>query len=74
MTRTELMQQIIRKQDELITFYGKNISDNALFLQLHNMGSSDEDCKKGFDIRKELSNLKKQLEEDVNFTSNISAI
>ena len=63
MTETDLLRQIVQKQDELINFYGKNISDNAMFLQLHHNGASDEDCKKGFNLRKELASLRQQLEK-----------
>ena len=61
--KAELLQKIIKKQDELIDFYGKNISEDAIFLQLHHSGATDEDCKKGFNLRKELAALNTQLAE-----------
>ena len=61
--KAELLQKIIEKQDELITFYGKNISENAMFLQLHHSGATDEDCKKGINLRKEIATLNAQLEQ-----------
>lgn len=71
--KAELLYKIIEKQDELINFFGKNISDNAMFLQLHHIGASEEDCKKGFNLRKELASLRQQLEkaqEDKPLSSN----
>ena len=54
--------ELIKAQEELIGFYGKNISDNAVFLQMHHVGASLEDCNKGKELRNRIEVLRKGLE------------
>jgi len=56
-------QLIIEKQDELIKFYGKYISDTAVFLQIHNAGPCKEDIDIGKRLRQELEALKQEAKE-----------
>ncbi len=62
----DLKDQLIKKLEELIAFYGKNISDYAVFLSIHHMGANDEDIETGKRLRSEISALKKQMQVDIN--------
>ena len=53
--------ELIKAQQELIDFYGKNISDNAVFLQMHHIGASLEDCNKGKELRTRIEVLRKEV-------------
>jgi len=53
--------ELIKAQEELIGFYGKNISDNAVFLQMHHVGASLEDCNKGKELRARIEVLRKEV-------------
>jgi len=55
------IEELIKVQQELIDFYGKNISDNAVFLQMHHMGASLEDCNKGKELRTRIEVLRKEV-------------
>ena len=51
--------ELIKAQQELIDFYGKIISDNAVFLQMHHIGASLKDCNKGKELRARIAQLRK---------------
>ena len=55
------VKELIKAQQELIDFYGKIISDNAVFLQIHHMGASLEDCNKGKELRNRIAQLRKEV-------------
>jgi len=59
------IEELIKAQQELIDFYGKNISDNAVFLQIHHMGASLEDCNKGEELRTRIEVLRKEVEYEL---------
>ena len=58
------MTRIEKKQDEIIEFYGKHLSANAVFLELHHAGAKQEDVEKGELLRKELIILKAREEKN----------
>ena len=65
----DLRGQLIEKLEELVAFYGKNISDNAVFLSIHHVEASNEDIETGKRLRAEIAELKKQI-GDQNSTCN----
>ena len=58
------VKELIKAQQELIDFYGKNISDNAVFLQMHHMGASLEEYNKGKELRNRIEVLRKEVGYD----------
>ncbi len=56
------LQELIKAQEEYIKFLGDNISKNAVYLEMHHMGCSAEDYKKGVDLRSKVEECKKNLE------------
>ncbi len=45
---------LINAQKKYIEFLGKNISDNSVYLQVHNMGASQETVEEGERLRAEI--------------------
>ena len=56
------MKELIEKQKEYIKFLSRIIDDNAVFLEIHHCGASQEDINEGKGLRDELSVFEKQLE------------
>ena len=59
------IKELIKAQQELIDFYEKNISDNSVFLQMHHIGASLEDCDKGKELRTRIEILRKEVEYEL---------
>ena len=55
------VKELIKAQQELIDFYGKIISDNAVFLAMHHIGVSLKDCNKGKELRTRIETLNKEI-------------
>ena len=55
------IKELIKAQQKLIDFYEKNISDNAVFLQIHHIGASLKDCNKGKELRNRIAQLRKEV-------------
>ena len=56
--------KIIEKQKEIMNFYAKIINDNAGYLHIHGINSSEEEIKKGIKLRSELTSLESQLQQE----------
>jgi hypothetical protein len=56
--------KLIEKQKELIKFYGERLADNAMFLHIHHMAETPENCAKGEKLRAEIAELEKQAETE----------
>ena len=56
------MKELIEKQKEYIKFLSRIIDDNAVFLEIHHCGASQEDINEGKGLRDEISVLEAQLE------------
>ena len=54
---TAKLEELVKAQKELIEFYSKNISDNAVFLAVHHCGAKKEDVEKGVQLRKRITEL-----------------
>jgi hypothetical protein len=52
------LEVIIQKQEELIEFYAERLAANAMFLHIHHVDETSENCEKGKRLRKELNDLK----------------
>jgi hypothetical protein len=61
--KIEALEELCAKQKELIMFYGKNIGDKAVYLSIHGISDSDEDIKKGEELRQLISELESKLQE-----------
>jgi hypothetical protein len=59
--KIEALEELCAKQKELIMFYGKNIGDKAVYLSIHGISDSDEDIKKGEELRQKISELESKL-------------
>ena len=55
--QTAKYKELVKAQRELIEFYSKNISDNAVFLAVHHCGAKKEDVEKGVQLRKRITEL-----------------
>jgi len=58
-----IKDKLIEKQKELIKFYGERLADNAMFLHIHRMAETPENCRIGETLRNEIAELEKQDEE-----------
>jgi len=54
--------ELIKAQDELIEFYGKIISDSAMFLHVHHWEESTENIEKGQELRFKIEQLKNSIQ------------
>ena len=59
-------QKLILAQRDLIAFYGKCISNNAMFLAVHHAGASEEDIKEGERLRKIVAKLEVLIIKEEN--------
>ena len=58
-TKKEIrLQLVIESQETYISFLGKSISDNASYLQVHNMGATEETIEKGIYLRNNIKQAK----------------
>ena len=55
-----MKDKIIEKLKEIVEFYGERLSANAVFLHIHNMGETPENCAKGERLRNELAALEQE--------------
>jgi hypothetical protein len=58
-----IKDKLIEKQKELIKFYGERLADNAVFLHIHHMAETPENCRIGEILRNEITELEKQIDE-----------
>lgn len=56
--------ELIAKMEEYITFLGEELGNNAVYLHVHHMDPSKEDIAKGSKLRKEIANLKWDVEKE----------
>jgi len=57
------VSDLIEVQENYIRFLGDCISKTAVYLEIHHMGASDEDVKKGIQLRTEIERCKKELKD-----------
>lgn len=50
-------EKLIAAQKEYIEFLGEEISKNAVYLEIHNMGASEEAINKGIILRDKIKTL-----------------
>jgi len=55
------IKELIKAQQELIDFYGKTISNNAVFLATHHITASYDDIAKGYELRVRIVQLRKEV-------------
>ncbi len=57
-------KELIEAQKKYIEFLGNDIRKNATFLHVHGLTTSEEDIKKGKELRQKIKILESQLEQD----------
>lgn len=75
----EKLKELIGKSNEISTFYGQIIDSNATFLNVHGVKASQEEIKKGKQLRDEFNKLKsdamsleKEIEQEEKTVSDIN--
>jgi hypothetical protein len=68
-----IKDKLIEKQKELIKFYGERLADNAMFLHIHHMAETPENCRIGETLRNEITELEKEFEQEVITDADIEA-
>ena len=59
------MSELIKVQDEYISFLGNHISEHASFLFIHSIFTEDEDVEKGKEYRGRIEALKTIINTDI---------